>query len=151
VLCLANDLVTEADYVAAAADWEQRHSRLRGWQDELSAGVVVGARREALRADVENLRVRGWARWEQTATLRLQLAAASRRAKTIILRCADRQAEIRKATTDDMTGRGRALMVANQMAARDLIDAETRRVLGLHEGTAAISVPELYAVSAEKN
>ena len=62
VLCLANDLVTEADYVAAAADWEQRHSRLRGWQDELSAGVVVGARREALRADVENLRVRGWAR-----------------------------------------------------------------------------------------
>ena len=83
--------------------------------------------------------------------MRLQLAAASRRAKTIILRCADRQAEIRKATTDDMTGRGRALMVANQMAARDLIDAETRRVLGLHEGTAAISVPELYAVSAEKN
>lgn len=32
-----------------------------------------------------------------------------------------------------------------------MIDAETRRVLDLHEGTAAISVAELYAVSAQQN
>ena len=38
MLCLAKDLVAEADYVAAAADWEERHARLRGLQDELSAG-----------------------------------------------------------------------------------------------------------------
>jgi hypothetical protein len=56
-----------------------------------------------------------------------------------------RQAEITAA------GLGRADLVANQMATRDLIDAETRRVLDLHEGTAAISVAELYAVSAQQN
>jgi hypothetical protein len=154
VLRLAQDLVIEAHYVAAEADWEQRHCRLRGLQDELSAGVVVGARREALRAEVENLRVRGWARWLQTATLHLQLAVASRRAQTIILRCKERQAAITataQASTEDMTGRARADLIANQMTTRDRIDAETRCVLGLHEGTAAISVAELYAVSAEKN
>ena len=145
MLCLAKDLVAEADYVAAAADWEERHARLRGLQNELSAVVVGGACRDALRAEVENLRVRGWARWERTATLHLQLAAAQRLAAAIVLHCKERQAEITAA------GLGRADLVANQMATRDLIDAETRRVLDLHEGTAAISVAELYAVSAQQN
>jgi hypothetical protein len=37
------------------------------------------------------------------------------------------------------------------MATRDCIDAETRRVLRLHAGTAAISVAQLYAASAQRN
>ena len=145
MLCLAQDVVNEADYAAAEADWEERHARLRGLQDELSAMVVGGAHRDALRAEVENLRVRGWARWKQTERLHLELAAASRRAAAIVLCCKKRQAAISAA------GLGRADLIANQMATRDRIDAETRRVLALHEGTAAISVAELYAASAQQN
>jgi hypothetical protein len=48
-------------------------------------------------------------------------------------------------------GLGSADRVANQMATRDRIDAETRRVLDLHEGTAAITVAQLYTASAQQN
>ena len=144
MLCLAQDLVAEAAYGAAATDWEERHARLRGLQDELRASMV-GARRETLRAEVENLRMRGWARWKQTERLHLELAAASRRAAAIVLCCKDRQAAMTAA------GLGRADLIANQMATRDRVDGETRRVLDLDGGTARISVAELYAASAQQN
>ena len=145
MLGLAGNLVAEADYVGALADWEERHERLRVLREELSADEVVGARRDMLAAEVEGLRLRGRCRWQHTGRVHLELAAAQRRAAAIIDHCKERQAEIATA------GLGRADLVWNQMAARDRIDAETRRVLRLHAGTAAISVAQLYAASAQQN
>ena len=113
MLCLAGDLVTEADYGAAVPDWEERHARLRVLRDELSAGVVVGARRDALRAEVENLCMRGRARWKQTERLHLgSWPHVARRAAAILLHCKERQAEIATA------GLGRADEIGYLMAMR---------------------------------
>ena len=140
MLCLAGDLVAKADYVGAVPDWEQRHARLRVLRDTLSAGGAAGARREMLAAEVGGLRLRGRCRRQHTERLHLELAGALRRGSEIVRQAAK-----------TVGGLGHAEEIGYLMAARDCIDAETRRVLRLHAGTAAITVPDLYASSAQKN
>jgi hypothetical protein len=165
VFDLARDLVMEVNHAEALAGWEERQARLRGWQDDLSAGVIVGAPREALWAHVESLRVRGAAQWKQTATMHEELAAACRRVRAIVDDCRDRQSAIRVATEtrcrqipkEGTAGQRRLLaaarddLVANQRATCEQIATETRRVLDIHERTAEISLAELWGNLAEQN
>jgi hypothetical protein len=93
------------------------------------------------------------------------LAAACRRVRAITDGSKERQAAIRAATetslrqtsAGDMAAQGSVMararddFLANCRATCEQIDAETRRVLDLHERTAAISVAELYAAFAQQN
>jgi hypothetical protein len=165
VFNLARDLVIKVNHAEAMAGWEERQARLRSWQDNLSAGLIVGAAREALWADVESLRVRGAAQWEQTAAVHKGLGAAYRRVSAIVDSCKERQSAIRAATetkqrqipTEDIAAQRHLLaaarddLVANQRAACEQIAAETRCVLDVHERTAAISVAELWGNLVEQN
>jgi hypothetical protein len=105
--CLAGDLVAEADYVGALPDWEDRYARLSGLWDELSAGMVVGVRRETLAAEVEGLRLRGRYRGKHTERLHLELAAALRRGS-----------EIAQQAATTVAGLGRADEIGYLMASR---------------------------------
>jgi hypothetical protein len=165
VFDLARDLVMEVNHAEAMAGWEERQARLRGWQRHLSAGAIVGAAREALWADVESLRAHGAAQWKRTATMHEELAAACRRVRAIVDGCRERQSAIRVATEtrcrqipmEETAGQRRLLaaarddLVANQRATCEQIAAETRRVLDIHERTAAISLAELWGTLAEQN
>lgn len=159
----ASDLVMQVNHAELLAGWEERQALLRGWQGDLSAGVIAGAVREALWADVEGLRVRGRAQWQQIATMHERLAAACRRVRAIVDGCRERQAAIRAtwqisaADIEDVAAQqrlpvaARDELVANQTTACEQIAAETRRVLDLHERTAAISVAELWGALAAQN
>ena len=89
---------------------------------------------------VGGLRLRGRCRRQHTERLHLELAGALRRGSEIVRQAAK-----------TVGGLGHAEEIGYLMAARDCIDAETRRVLRLHAGTAAITVPDLYASSAQQN
>lgn len=145
------------------AGWEKRQARLRGWQADLSSGVIAGAARDALWADVESLRVRGWAQWQQIATMHRRLAAACQHVGAIVDGCRERQAAIRAiwqipaediehvAAQQRLPLAARAELVANQTTACEQIAAETRRVLDLHEVSVGISVAELWGALAAAN
>jgi hypothetical protein len=156
-------LVTELNHAEALAGWEERQARLRGWQGDLSAGVIAGPAREALWADVESLRVRGWAQWVQRAELYERLAEACRRVGAIVDGCREWQAAIRAmwqipaediedvAAQQRLPAAARDDLVANQKTACEQIAAETRWVLDLHEVSAGFSVAELWGALAEQN
>jgi len=158
----ACDLVVEVNYVELLAGWEGRQAQLRGWRSALSAGVIAGAADE-LWADVEDLRVRGKAQWEHIATMHRALAAACGRVSAILDGCRERQVAIRAvwqipAEVIENVAAQRRLPVAareelatNQIAAGELIAAETQRVLDLHPRTAGVSVAELWGALAQQN
>lgn len=163
VFGVARDLVAEANHAEAVSDWEQRQARLGEMQDVLSSGVVNDACREAIRAEVESLRMQGRARWERTETLCYALAALTREVKAIVDSCRERLAAIRAATITTLpandcavqrptmvTGPGDPIL-ANSRAACEQIDAETRRVLELRERTAAMSVADVYTLVLQQN
>ena len=132
-------------------------------QDVLSSGAVNDACREAIRAEVESLRMQGRARWQRTETLCYALAALTRDVKTIVDACRERLAAIRAATgktppANDCAAQRRVMVtgrddpiLANSRAACEQIDAETRRVLELRERTAAISVADVYTLVLQQN
>jgi hypothetical protein len=109
--------------------------------------------------------MRAVTRCEQTATTHQGLAASCRRVSTVVLGCKERQAAIRAATetslrqipAGDIVAQRRVMagarndLLANRGATCEQIDTETRRVLDLHERTAAIAVTELWAGLAEQN
>jgi hypothetical protein len=161
VFGVARDLVAEANHAEAVSDWEQRQARLGEMQDVLSS--VNDACREAIRAEVESLRMQGRARWERTETLCYALAALTREVKAIVDSCRERLAAIRAATITTLPANDcavqRPIMVtgpddpilANSRAACEHIDAETRRVLELRERTAAMSVADVYTLVLQQN
>lgn len=147
VFGVAKDLVAEVNYIEAVNDWEQRQARLRELEDLLSSGVVIDAGREALRAEVETLRLRGWAVWERTAALSSAFGAVTRDVATLVKGYGQRLAVIRTAKE--------STVVVARAAARNVmcaeIDAETLRVLELREYTAAMQVADVYSLVVQPN
>ncbi|WP_133058048.1 hypothetical protein [Mycolicibacterium vulneris] len=141
----ARDLVAEINYVEAVNDWEQRQARLRELDVLLSSGVVNAAGREALRDEVESLRLSGFARVQRMAAVCSALGVVTKAVGTIVRGCGERRAAESQAsavTRPDDLARQRAC---------EQINAETLRVLGLHEHTAAMSLTDAYCLVVQRN
>lgn len=137
--------MAELHFVEAVNDWEQRQARLSELDDFLSSGVVNAAGREVLRDEVEALRLSGFARVQRTAAVSSALDVATKDVGRIVRGCGERGAAESQpgavARPDD---------VARQRACEQ-INAETLRVLALHEHTAAMPVADAYYLVVQRN
>ncbi|MDV6979143.1 hypothetical protein [Mycobacterium intracellulare] len=139
----ATDLVAELNYRTAMNDWEDRQARLREFDDLLSAGLVNDAtRREAVRAEIEALRLNGFVGLQRTAVVSSALEVLTRDVATIVRGCGERVATA-AARPDD------CILARTPQCAQ--IDAETLRVLQLHDHTAVISVGDMYNLVRQRN
>jgi len=159
------DLVDAANHAEALPDWEERQAQLHAWHALLNADPIDDTCREALRAPVENLRMQGKARWEETIRLWDEMAAAHRRVHALVECCRRQQAEVRETaerrlgqvSANDAAARGRVLAgaradaLASCRVACKKIEIETKRLLLLHKQTAEISTRQLYGMVAQRN
>lgn len=139
----ARDLVAELNYRTAVNDWEDRQARLREFGDLFSAGLVNdAARREAVRAEMETLRLEGFVHLQRTAAVSSALGVVTKEVDTIVRDCEERVAST--ASRSDSC-------ILSRTAACERIDVETLRVLQLHDHTAVISVTDMYVLVAQRN